>query len=102
MSKGDQKEKRGFPTTPNSQEKQKTMLFKQLKKALEDNIKLKDDYKTLKNHNDKYLDAFAVKDQQTQKHKILNSNAKRELNFKILVFHKIKENLSKVDEREKF
>ena len=95
-------DRKGFPETPRSQEKQKKLLFNRLKKTLEENLQKKQHFKLLKNQNDKYLDAFAVKDQQAQKHKTLNVNAKRELNFKILIFHKIKENLEKVDERERF
>jgi hypothetical protein len=33
-----------------------------LKKAMEDNVQLKAHYRRLKDQNDKYLDAFAVKD----------------------------------------
>lgn len=32
----------------------------------------------------------------------MNINARRELNFKVLVFHKIQENLVKLDQRERF
>ena len=69
---------------------------------METNLRLKAHNRCLKDTNQKYLDAFAEKDIECQKQKRLNSNAMRELNFKVLIFHKIKDNLSKLDERERF
>jgi hypothetical protein len=56
-------EKKGFPTTPRSIDKQKKILQTKLKKVMEDNLRLKAHNRTLKDTNEKYLDAFAAKDQ---------------------------------------
>ena len=69
---------------------------------MEDNIRLKADNRCLKEKNETYLTAFAARDVESQKHKALNSNARRELNFKIVIFNKIKDNLSNIDQRETF
>ena len=69
---------------------------------MEANVRLKADNRIMKNANQKYLDEFAGKDVECQKQKKLNSNAMRELNFKVLIFHKIKDNLSKLDDREHY
>jgi len=57
---------------------------------METNIRLKAHNRTLKETNQRYLDAFAEKDVVYQSEMKLNINAKRELNFKILLFQKIK------------
>ena len=69
---------------------------------METNLRLKAHNRCLKDTNQKYLDVFADKDVECQEKKKLNQNAMRELNFKVLIFHKIKENLSKLDDRERF
>jgi hypothetical protein len=69
---------------------------------MEANIKLKAHNRCLKEQNQNFLDVFAEKDTDCQTKKKLNANAMRELNFKVLIFHKIKENLSKLDDRERF
>lgn len=78
------------------------MLKRDLKRAMEDNVRLKAHNKLIKEQNDRYLEAFAQKDVQRQKHVHLNINAQREINFKILIFHKIKDNLMNVQDRERF
>ena len=101
-SGSDDARKKGFPTTPNSIEKRKKDLAHKLKRAMDDNIRLHAHNRCLKEKNEVYLDAFAQKDQENQKHKQLNSNARKQLNFKVLIFHKIRENLSNLDAREQF
>lgn len=56
-SQGDKK--RGFPTTPNSIEKQKKLLAGKLKRAMEDNMRLKAHNRCLKDNNQKYMDTFS-------------------------------------------
>ena len=48
-------EKKGFPTTPRSIEKQKKILAARLKKAMDENIKLKAHNQCLKETNQKHL-----------------------------------------------
>ena len=93
-SNGSPEKKKAFPTTPRSIEKQKKILQANLKKVMETNLRLKAHNRCLKDTNQKYLDVFAGKDVECQKQKQLNQNAMRELNFKVLIFHKIKENLA--------
>ena len=69
---------------------------------MEDNIRLKAHNRCLKDKNEMYISSFAARDVESQKHKSLNSNARRELNFKIIIFNKIKDNLSSLDVRETF
>jgi len=69
---------------------------------MEDNIRLKAHNRCLKEKNEMYCTSFAKRDVESQKHKALNSNARRELNFKIVIFNKIKDNLSNIDQRETF
>ena len=69
---------------------------------MDDNMRLHAHNRTLNEKNQMFLDAFSYKDQVRTKNIDLNSNARRELNFKIIVFHKIKENLTGLDSRERF
>lgn len=59
---GSPDKKKAFPTTPSSIEKQKKILQANLKKAMENNIRLKAHNRCLKDTNQKYLDVFASKD----------------------------------------
>ena len=95
-------QKKAFPTTPRSIEKAKKVLQAKLKRCMEDNIRLKAHNRCLKDKNEMYLNAFADRDVESQKHRSLNSNARKELNFKMVIFHKIKYNLSNIDQRETF
>ncbi len=54
--------KKAVPKTPRSIEKQKNMLQAKLKRAMEDNIRLRAHNKLIKETNEKYLEAFAMKD----------------------------------------
>lgn len=56
---------------------------------MDDNMRLHAHNRTLKEKNQMFLDAFSHKDQVRTKNIDLNSNARRELNFKRIVFHKI-------------
>jgi hypothetical protein len=56
----------------------------------------------LKETNQKFLDAFAEKDQEYQKHTQLNSNARREINFKAAMFEQIRQSIMNLDPRERF
>ena len=78
------------------------MLKRDLKRAMDDNVRLKAHNKLIKEQNERYMEAFAQKDVTRQKGHQLNSNAQREINFKILIFHKIKDNLMDVENRERF
>jgi len=69
---------------------------------MDDNIRLHAHNRCLKETNTKILDNFACKDVEYQKHKTLNSNARREINFKELLFERVKDNLMNLDPREKF
>lgn len=95
-------ERKGFPTTPRSIEKQKKILAARLKKAMEDNIRLHAHNKCLKETNTQLMDTFAQKDSVYQTHKKLNSNARREVNFKKILFEKIRDNIMNLDPRERF
>lgn len=89
-------------TTPRSIEKHKKNLQAKLKKAMEENVRLKNHNKSLKETNQTYLDAFCGRENAGNRAKKLNNNAARELNFKVLIFHKIRQNLDKLDVRERF
>jgi hypothetical protein len=95
-------EKKGFPTTPRSIEKQKKILGAKLKKAMDDNIRLHAHNRCLKETNTNLMDTFAQKDKVYQTHKQLNSNARREINFKQIYFEKIRDNIMNLDPRERF
>ena len=69
---------------------------------MEENIRMKEYNKQLKEQNEKYLDAFTVRDQKNQKSVRLNVFGNRELHYKVLVFHKIKDNVMKLENREQF
>jgi hypothetical protein len=56
----------------------------------------------LKETNQKFLDAFAEKDQEYQKHTQLNSNARREINFKAAMLEQIRQSIMNLDPRERF
>ena len=55
-------EKKGFPTTPRSIEKQKKQIAHKLKRAMDDNIRLHAHNRCLKETNVKILDTFAGMD----------------------------------------
>ena len=65
-------------------------------------MRLKAHNRCLKDTNQKYLDTFSEKDVKCQQLKKLNIHAKRELNFKVLVFNKMEENMTNLDVRDKF
>ena len=73
-----------------------------LKKAMDDNIRLHAHNRCLKETNQKYLEIFAQKDTEYQKHAQLNSNARHEVNFKELHYNAIKDNILGIEYREKF
>ncbi len=52
-------------TTPRSIEKHKKNLTNKLKRAMEENLRIKAQNKSLKDVNQKYIDAFSVKDQKS-------------------------------------
>lgn len=89
-------------STPRSIEKHRKALQTKLKKAMEENIRLKETNQNLKQTNHKYLQVFGGKEQQTIKAERLTTAANRELNYKILVFHSIQNNLHKLNSRENF
>lgn len=69
---------------------------------MEENIRQKEYNATLKEQNERYLDAFTVRDKKNQKSVKLNVFGNRELHYKVLVFHKIKDNVMKLESRERF
>ena len=69
---------------------------------MEENVRLKEYNKTLKDQNEKYLDAFTVRNSLNQGTVRLNIAGNRELQYRVLVFHKIKDNLTKLEHRERF
>ena len=69
---------------------------------MEENIRLKEYNQTLKDTNNKYLQAFGGKEEHAQKSQRLNIGGNRELHYKVLVFYKIKDNLEKLHAREGF
>ena len=77
MSNGSGGNKKGFPTTPRSIEKQKKALAHKLKKAMDDNMRLHAHNRTLNEKNQMFLAAFSMKDQERTKNIDLNSNARR-------------------------
>jgi chromosome segregation ATPase len=91
-----------FPTTPRSMEKQKKIIANTLRIEMDTNIRLKAHNRTLKEANREQLDTFANKDQDFQSHLKLNSNARREIDYKQQLFKRIKENLSNLDPRLEF
>lgn len=89
-------------STPRSIEKHRKALQNKLRKAMEENIKLKEQNSNLKETNHRYLQVFGGKEQQTLKAQRLTTAANRELNYKVLVFHKIQDNLNRLNSRESF
>lgn len=79
-------EKRIELKTPRSIEKHKKGLQAKLKRAMEENVRLKNQNGFLKETNQKHLDIFAIKDHINYKEKLLNLNASREITFKIVTF----------------
>ena len=89
-------------TTPRSIEKHRKALQTKLRKAMEENIRLKEYNETLKDTNHRYLQVFGGKEKQTLKADRLTVAGKRELNYKVLVYQKIHDNLDKLNGRESF
>jgi hypothetical protein len=69
---------------------------------MDTNIRYKAHNRSLKDANKDFLDNFSMKDEEFQKHIKLNSNARREIDYKAQLFQKIKENLSNLDPRLEF
>ena len=89
-------------STPRSIEKHRKALQAKLKKAMEENIRLKEYNQQLKDTNYRYLQMFGGKESATLKAGRLNIAGHRELNYKVLVFHKIRDNLEGLKDRENF
>jgi len=69
---------------------------------MDDNIRLNAHNRCLKETNNGLMETFAKKDIDFQVQKSLNSNARREVNFKKLMFETIKDTICDLDPREKF
>ena len=82
--------KGAFPTTPRSLEKQRKIIANTLRIEMDTNIRYKAHNRQLKDANRTFLDSFAMKDEDFQKHKKLNSNARREIDYKAQLFQRIK------------
>ena len=89
-------------TTPRSIEKHRKALQAKLKMAMEKNIMLKEKNANLKETNNRYLQVFGGKEMKTIKADRLSTNGKRELNYQVLVYHKIQDNLDRLHQRESF
>lgn len=94
--------KGAFPTTPRSMEKQKKIIANTLRIEMDTNIRLKAHNRTLKDANRELLDNFAGKDLEFQNHLKLNSNARREIDYKGKLFERIRDNLCNLDPRLEF
>ena len=89
-------------STPRSIEKHKKALQTKLRQAMDENIRLKEYNGVLQEKNNRFLKAFGGKEEQTSKTGRLNIAGNRELNYKVLVFYKIKDNLDKLTNREQY
>ena len=67
---------------------------------MDENIRLKEYNAALKEKNKRFLDAFGGKEDDAKKTGRLNIAGNRELNYKVLVFYKIKDNLDRLNTRE--
>lgn len=91
--------KSNSPTTSEKTKKQTSFL---LLKQAENKKRIQEHNKKLKHENIKILDVFAEKDVELQKYKQLNSNARREIDYKAQKFEKIRDSLINVEPRINF